>query len=408
VQPFEADATRRPPKDWSRRESWPALDEAALAGPLGEVVRTIAPETEADPAAMLADTLCSFGNAVGSGAYVEAAGTTHPPRLNVVIVGATANARKGTAFSEIMRLMRAADPEWAGRVVSGLSSGEGLIKHAASCPTGRGLLVRETEFARPLKAAAREGSILSPVLRSAWDTGELRVMTKEPISASQAHISICADITAEELRMCLGGLTASNGFANRFLFVCARRARSLPHGGRLGKEARERLAVTLRSALETARNIGSMQRSSAGDQRWEDYYGRIGADSPGGLLGRVVSRGEAQLLRLSEIYALADGSATIEPDHLDAAWAFWSYCRASAEHLFGDGLGDQMAEKVRAILRKASGKVLKRSEVYNALGRHVSGQALDRAATVLTRAEIMTVTRQEGPGRWAEVWTLVE
>lgn len=397
----------RPAGDqWPGPPGWPTLDEGALYGPLGRVVRTISPETEADPAAMLGNLLCLFGNAIGGGPHISAGGVAHPPLLFVVIVGETANARKGTAFAEIKRVMGVADPEWARRAVSGLSSGEGLVKHAAQCPAGRGLLVRESEFARVLKVAARDGSTLSPVLRAAWDSGELRVMTKDPTSASDAHVSVCGDITAEELHVHFGGLQAANGFGNRFLFVGARRTRSLPHGGKLDRATVGQLGQELESALKIARDIGAMRRSSAADRIWEDYYDRLGRDTPGGVLGGLISRGQAQLLRISEIYALADGKETIAPEHVSAAWAFWSYCRDSAEHLFGNRLGDPLAEKVLAILGKAPGGAMKRSEVNDALGGHKSSRELDLVERTLIDAGLVTATRLPSRGRWGELWVL--
>ena len=61
------------------------------------------------------------------------------------------------------------------------------------------LLVMESELAKVLKVMERQGNSLSPVLRQAWDTGTLRVMTKtNPTVATDAHISLIGHITLEE------------------------------------------------------------------------------------------------------------------------------------------------------------------------------------------------------------------
>lgn len=73
------------------------LDPAALYGLAGEVVRTIEPHTEADPARLLLTFLAVFGAAVGSCPHALADGAEHPPRLFVVLVGPTSKARKATA-----------------------------------------------------------------------------------------------------------------------------------------------------------------------------------------------------------------------------------------------------------------------------------------------------------------------
>ena len=182
--------------------TWPTLDPAALHGLAGEVVATIGPHTEADPVALLLDFLTCFGNAAGVRPHAIADGSKHPARLFTVLVGESAKARKGTSRANIRPLFEVADPTWSDkRVMGGLSTGEGLIATVSDPPpptddgpppepVDKRLLVVESEFSRPLAVAKRDGSTLSPILRDAWDTGRLRVMTrKDPLSATGAHIS---------------------------------------------------------------------------------------------------------------------------------------------------------------------------------------------------------------------------
>jgi hypothetical protein len=46
---------------------WPELDDKALYGLAGEVVKGMLPHTEADKVALLASLLAAFGNAIGRG-----------------------------------------------------------------------------------------------------------------------------------------------------------------------------------------------------------------------------------------------------------------------------------------------------------------------------------------------------
>ena len=72
----------------------------------------------------------------------------------------------------------------------------------------------------------RESSTLSATLREAWDTGNLRIMTRNSaVRATDAHIGIIGHITAEELQRCFTETSAANGFGNRFLWLCVKRAR---------------------------------------------------------------------------------------------------------------------------------------------------------------------------------------
>src|SRR5215467_9999596 len=79
-------------------DPWPTLDEAAYHGIVGEVVKTILPHTESDPAALLAQTLTMSGNAIGRSPYYQVEGDRHGPNLFVVNVGPTSKGRKGISL----------------------------------------------------------------------------------------------------------------------------------------------------------------------------------------------------------------------------------------------------------------------------------------------------------------------
>src|ERR1700682_334186 len=96
------------------------------------------------------------------------------------------------------------------------------------------LIIIESEFAGALQVMKREGNILSRVLRDGWDRGNLATLTKNsPARATGACISIIGHITSTELKAYFDRTEMANGFGNRFLFACVRRAGLLPHGGTL-------------------------------------------------------------------------------------------------------------------------------------------------------------------------------
>ncbi len=105
---------------------WPVLDDHALTGLPGDIVRAIEPYSEADPAALLAGALCFFGNAVGRGAHFLVS-ARHHANLNIILAGETSKGRKGVATDDIRMLFTRAVPDWAMGIRGGLSSGEGLI-----------------------------------------------------------------------------------------------------------------------------------------------------------------------------------------------------------------------------------------------------------------------------------------
>lgn len=225
---------------------WPApINEMAYQGLAGEIVKAIEPHSESDPGALLIQTLTVFGNIIGPDPHFKVEADRHPARLFSVIVGATSKARKGTSGGIVTKLFENADEAWAGdRIKGGLSSGEGLAYHVRDPLPAIGrkqddpgildkrLLVMESEFVSVLKSATREGNILSPTIRQAWDTGNLSTLTKNnPVKATGAHIGIVGHITEMELRRYLSETEVFNGFGNRFIWICVKRSKVLPEGG---------------------------------------------------------------------------------------------------------------------------------------------------------------------------------
>lgn len=79
--------------------------------------------------------LVGYGNAVGRNPYMKVEADQHHCNLFTVLVGDTAKARKGTSWGHARRVLTEADPDWAPRIMGGLSSGEGLIAQVAEGET---------------------------------------------------------------------------------------------------------------------------------------------------------------------------------------------------------------------------------------------------------------------------------
>ncbi|HSH61996.1 MAG TPA: hypothetical protein VK988_20570, partial [Acidimicrobiales bacterium] len=389
----------------SRPPAWPVLDTRALHGLAGDIVRAIEPHTEADSAHLLASLLAAFGAAVGPGPHALAGNAQHPARLWVVVVGATAKSRKGTSWATLNRPLMVADPIFfADRVLGGWGSGEAIVdavrdpRDGEDSAADKRLLIQEGEFARFLKVAARDGSTLSMTARDAWDGARLQARSRANSSvATNHHITLVGHITLEELRAGLTGLDMCSGFANRLLFVLGRQSKRLPEGGNLDDREVRHLGTRLAHALEGARKIQRLQRSAAGRRRWADLYEQMSEDDVGGLLGALTSRDQAQCLRLSVTYALLDGSRRIEPAHLDAAWALWRYCRDSAAYIFGDHLGDEVADRLLAALIDAADDGLDSAAQHRVFGGHVKNERLTVARALLEKRSLVE-TRTEGTG----------
>ena len=265
------------------------------------------------------------------------------------------------------------------------------------------LLVLEEEFASTLRVMGREGNTLSPVIRRAWDDGNLSSLVKNsPCRASGALISIIGHITAHELRQYLDRTEAGNGFANRFLFVCVRRSKLLPEGGRLSDSDLAPVARQIVQALACARRIQTVRRDDEAGVLWRTVYAELSEGRPG-LLGAVISRAEAQTMRLAMLYALLDGSSSIAASHLQAALAVWEYCEASARCIFGRALGDPVAGRILGALRSTP-EGLRRTELSDLFGRNKNQASIDGALSLLATMGVAKCVREESGGRPGERW----
>jgi hypothetical protein len=250
----------------------------------------------------------------------------------------------------------------------------------------------------------RESSILSGVIRSAWDSGDLNNLTKNsPARATGAHISLIVHITQDELRRELTATDTANGFANRFLWTCACRSQLLPFGGDVDVKVIEKLSRKLNAAAAFARNVQKMWMSKQARRLWRKTYPVLAADVPG-LLGAVTSRAEPQVIRLAMIYAVLDRSRFIRTCHLSAALAVWRYCDASARYIFGDAIGDPTADAILRELRQQS-KGLTRNEIREFFGRNRSEAEISRALNLLLENSWVSCAPEQTGGRPAERWS---
>lgn len=413
---------------------WPAApDGDAFFGQAGAVVARMAPYTEASPVALLVNILTMFGAAVGAGPHMLVAGTKHPAKLFVGTVGPTAVGRKGEATSMARRVIEMADPTL--KFVSGMSSGEGLI-HAVRDPLEKQEAIREkgkngpvtgyqmvvvdegvadkraqvveAEIARVFASMARSGNTLSPVLRDAWDTNTLRIMTRNaPETATGSHIAVIAHVTPDELRSELSEISVSNGLANRFVWICSRRAQVLPDPASFMDDDLNWCVAATRGALVQARAMQRVQLDAAAMEIWKDgTYAELSGERGIGLRASLLARAPQNILRLALAHALLNVSQVITADHLIAAMALWDYSERSVTYLFGDRTGNVIADSIYSALRQQG--EMSRTAISDLFGRNRPATAIDTALQLLITVGKVRTERRETDGRTAEIWMVRE
>lgn len=409
---------------------WPdPMGSEAFHGLAGEIVDVLDGGSEADRVALLGLTLAMGGSVFGREPHYRVSGSYHRCNLNLVIVGMTGHGRKGTAGDMVRMAFEGVDDDWLnGRVMNGLSSGEGLlwairdpitkrveVKQRGCAPTyedveadpgvsDKRLLVIEPEYANVLKVQERQGSTLSPIIRMAWDSPPvMQTMTKNnPAKASHPHVSIIGHITGTEFTRCLPSTEVANGGANRGAILCVRRSKVLPDGGQVDPDRLAIVREKLRRAVAFAKAVGEVKRHPDATPLWHGVYELL-TSGGGGLHGSLTARAAPIVLRVAMVYALLDRSRLIRPAHLMAAIAFWDYCDRSTAFLFADRTGNPLADEIRDLLR-ASPSGMTRTEIQTALGKHSYGDRLTQALQSLELAKLARREKEQTGGRAAERW----
>ena len=407
---------------------WPTLDNAALHGLAGEAVRLIEPHTEADPVALLVSFLSEFGAMLNRAPHLMLDGSYHPLLVWPVLVGQYSKSRKGTAGRRAESLFRLVDDTWTrGHYKGTLSSGEGLafavrdasyndvpVKEKGKftgetqrvlVDTGvddKRLFLMQAEFGSVLRIMAREGNSLSGVLRDAWDGLTLSPMTKSNrVRATDPHIGIVGHVTKDELLRNLTDTETVNGFGNRFVWFAVRRSKELPFPGSPPEADLSTLAAKVEHTLRLARGFGVLSLTEATCEAWKAIYSDLSADRPG-MAGALLGRAEAQVMRIAAIYACLDGQDVIDLTHLKAALAVWQHAEASTRMIFGDSLGDPVADIILNALRNNGEQT--DSQLSDLFRRHVSAAKLDRAKSALLSAGLAHCATVESGGRPRIVW----
>jgi hypothetical protein len=416
-------------------EDWPEIEAEAFHGLAGKIVSAIEPISEADPVALLVQFLAMVGNALGRHASYLVGKDTHYTNLYTVLCGISAKGRKGTAYGLIESLLGEAQPQWLDHcIMSGLSSGEGVIhrvhddiwvpekvSHGKDNPptyervlkeesvADKRLMIVEAEFGSALTIMHRPGNTLSSTLRLGWDGKRLQTSPKHNAeTATGAHVSMIGHITIAELRATLDRVSMANGFGNRILFVLAKRSKEVPFPSWLPDGAAAAFTTRLREILDNTIIRRPMTFRPEAADLWRAEYHELSAEKRG-LCGHLTNRAEAQVLRLSMIYALLDEANYMWPAHLRAGLAFWRYCEASARYIFGDAIGERTADEILLALRAAGPDGMTRRDIHDLFSHNKSSETIGNALNLLSRYSKVTRRMKPAPGRGrpTEIWIAV-
>ncbi len=108
-------------------------------------------------------------------------------------------------------------------------------------------------------------------------------------------------------------------------------------------------------------------------------------------------------MRLACLYALLDRSHLVRVEHLQAPLALWRYCERSVLYVWGDSLGDPVADEIVRELRERPGGMT-RTEIRDLFKRNQSTMRIDRALSVLLEHGLAYCTKEKTDGKPCERW----
>ena len=391
------------------------MDRAAYYGIAGEVVNLMAEGTEACPESLLSQFLVGFGNIVGRNLYCEHAGVHHLNEF-IILIGQSSTGRKRTSWSVVANLFMHLDLDWlANRIRDGFQSGESIID-VISNPrkkvtrsgkafhdpgvSDKRLLIFEDEFGRLLSVADRQQNTLSHTLRKFWDSPNwLHTTSKnDPEKVTYPHVSLIGHITPTELLERMNQVDTRNGFANRILWLAVNRAKEIDFPFAVNWKKYPALIQRLNDAIATFRT--GPQRLLGWEPEakllWRKYYlGKKSTDQ--GLIGQIIKRSPAHVLRLTEIHAALDHMALMKTEHLEAAIAFVDYSEHSAGWAFMEKTGNKAADRIYwALLRHPEG--MTRQQIQeDVFSKHCPKTTLDIAFSCLVAAGLAYLVMERHP-----------
>lgn len=427
---------------------WPKpIGKEGFYGIAGEFVDLVAAHTEADRNAILLSFLVYAGNIMGRDYHVPTGADRHCGNIYLCLVGPTAGGRKGSAISAAEQFFirgehRICTKENSPHILRGISSGEGVIwkihdeikkrqpkkklKGQENQPeefedvtvelneAEKRTIYCLSEFQQSLTNMKRPDSILSAIIRQAWDKDILESPSKNTAAkATGAHISLIAGITRDELLMETTGVEmAQNGTLNRFLFACCKRSKLLPEGEQFHKltesDAWGNLQQRFRANIEN-KELGEIVvgRSEEAQRIWglnecptalyhecEPLYAKLSEMRPG-LWGTITARAAQQVIRLTLINTVINGHRTMSEEDQDAAWAYWRYCDDTCRYIWGDPTDETAGVILQELRAKPGG--LTRGEIYGLFNGHSGKGDIDKALFWLGEKEL-AYGRQDTPG----------
>jgi len=303
------------------------------------------------------------------------------------------------------------------KMETAVSSGEGLI-YMVRDPSDSGdedersngvedkrVLLEIQEFSGVLAQTKRESSVLTAVMRDAFDGRPLSTPNKNnPCRATGAHFVVIGHITREEYTKLATATDISNGFSNRFMMVYSARLKRVPEPLPTPAEVVEHLAGKIASAVHAViqNEHRAIPKTALGRQRWLEIAAELDEKIRPGEVQKLMTRAPLYVQMLAGAIALLNCEHEICARHLNAALAwveYWEetagFCFTTAKKVDEMHLTKMVCDEFVSAVRELGGTNVKHSVVAARVSNN--GKRKDRGADVIRGA--VRALQNEAPPR---------
>jgi hypothetical protein len=404
-------------------------------GPLGLAVWSVWDLTEADHRGIMAALLTMFGNWIGREFYVAVGADRHVPCLFTLLVGPSGTGRKGTAANIAKLFMREFDSTWEEHnIFYSLNSGQGIVHTVKNLDKSarerqgdgggvgngdRRAMFCIAEFGDVLRKAEQTSNTLLDTLRDCWDSGALENNSVTHNARIRgAAVSLLGMTTHEDLIERIDLRELATGTWNRVLMIQVDRSQVLPgNPPTLGGEHVKDAVDELRANVERLRAsylfgcVQGVEKPIKLSPAAAEMAVRLKAAAERGGRSWVDvgnARAYVQTLRVALVYAVADGSRTIEPEHLKAALSLIGHAASGVGSLATGELKDVIAQRILTHMRESPNEALSRTGVStHVFAKNVAADKLEDAIRLLLKLGLLSEHRVSTKGRPATMYRLI-
>ena len=382
----------------------PTMPPEALYGVLRKIVEAATATSEATVPGVAAAVLTHFAARFGKALGIDVADERRTLPLYVLLVGPTGRGRKGTSSQFASQLFDDVDKMLATgwgdltlaprmlvpslRVVSGVSSGQGLIElvrdenfvitrggveRTVEGVDDKRLLLELSEFGLVFSVSSQESNTLSMVLRDAFDGRTLDNPTRSnPLRSTGAHLSVLGHITMSEFRRRTVDSKRStdthNGLLNRYIVMFSVRDRIVTRPQPVPEQTRRELAGLLATHVHAVfdqhysdhrghRKV-VLRMTDAAWRLWEAEYPRItSASYDSEYVYSMMARRELHTLAIAALLAAMNGESAVDEPALRAGLAWGAYVADTNTRVFATIAQRRQAQRLRGWVAKLRAKL---------------------------------------------------